>query len=275
MTENATVNIIVMTHKAYRMPDDAMYIPMQVGAALSVQPDGTPLDLGYLRDDEGENISEKNPLYCELTGLYWAWKHLDAQYVGLVHYRRYFGSLNAPKTEDVFEQILRSEELEPMLRRYRVFVPVKRRYYIETLYSHYEHTHYVRHLDVTRQILEERCPEYLGCFDRVMKQTSGYMFNMMIMERALLDRYCEWLFDILGELEKRVDAASLSYYQGRYCGRVGELILNVWLERAVETGELRQSDIRELPFLYTEPVNWRRKVICFLKAKFLHERYEF
>lgn len=275
MTDNATVNIIVTTHKAYRMPDDGMYLPMQVGAALARDENGAPLDLGYLRDDAGDNISEKNPLYCELTGLYWAWKHMEADYIGLVHYRRHFGSFHAPKTEDPFDQILRSEELEPMLRRYRVFVPSRRRYYIETLYSHYEHTHYVRHLDETREILAGRCPEYLAAFDRVMVQTGGYMFNMMIMERELLSAYAEWLFSVLRELERRVDATELSYYQGRYCGRVGELIFNVWLERQIESGELLRSEIRELPFLYTEPVNWRKKAVSFLKAKFLHEKYEF
>ena len=44
-----------------------MYLPVQVGAEKKES-------LGYARDNEGENISKKNPNYCELTGLYWAWK---------------------------------------------------------------------------------------------------------------------------------------------------------------------------------------------------------
>lgn len=75
--------IIVATHKAYRMPTDKMYIPIQVGA---IGKDS----IGYQRDDTGDNISILNPFFCELTGLYWAWRNIDADYIGLVHYRRLF-----------------------------------------------------------------------------------------------------------------------------------------------------------------------------------------
>ena len=60
------IKIIVATHKRYKMPEDKMYMPVHVGAEGKV-------DLGYQKDNEGENISAKNPYYCELTGLYWAW----------------------------------------------------------------------------------------------------------------------------------------------------------------------------------------------------------
>lgn len=51
----------------YWMPDDSVYLPIQVGAALHPA-------LGYVPDNTGYNISDKNPNYCELTALYWAWK---------------------------------------------------------------------------------------------------------------------------------------------------------------------------------------------------------
>lgn len=258
------------------MPVDPVYVPLQVGASIEKTEDGKPLDLGYARDDTGENISEKNALYCELTGLYWAWKNLDCDYLGLVHYRRYFGSrTHAAKTGDPFDAIIGGEELRSVLGTCRVVVPRMRRYYIETLYSHYEHTHYAAHLYETRRILADRYPEYLGSFDRVLQRTGGHMFNMMIMDRECLDTYCTWLFDILGELEKRIDVTGLSFYQARYCGRVGEIILNVWLDYQLHTGKLRREDICELPYIYTEKVEWGRKAASFLKAKFFHQKYEF
>lgn len=269
-----SVRIIVTTHKKYRIPDDPIYIPMQVGAAIKKDSRGVPLDLGYARDDIGDNISAKNPLYCELTGLYWAWKHMSQDYIGLVHYRRHFSTKVRRREKDPFDRILTRDDLRPLLGKYRIFVPAKRHYVIETLYSHYAHTHYVYHLYETRGIIARLCPEYLETYDRVLKHRSGHMFNMMIMDRQLLGEYCSWLFPILFALEQKVDVSNLSYFQGRYCGRVGEIIFNVWLDYQVQTGRIDASDICELPYIYTEKQNYRKKVRAFLAAKFLHRKYE-
>lgn len=164
---NSTVKIVVATHKKYIMPTDSMYVPIHVGAEGKKDSNGNKLDLGYIKDNTGNNISKKNASFCELTGLYWAWKNLDADFVGLVHYRRHF-SMNHKKG---FENILTYEELKPYLDKVKVFVPKKQKYYIESLYSHYAHTHYASHLDETRIIIEEKYPEYLEAFDRVIKHT--------------------------------------------------------------------------------------------------------
>lgn len=266
------VKIIVASHKHYQMPDDKMYVPLHVGAEGKRNEQGTPLDLGYVKDNTGDNISQKNPSFCELTGLYWAWKNLDSDYVGLAHYRRHFSVKK--KGQDIFKSVLTSDELLHLIPKYKVIVPKKRKYYIETLYSHYAHTHYAEHLDFTREIISKQCPKYLNSFDKIMKSTSGYMFNMMIMEKDLLDSYCEWLFKILFELEKTIDSPELSFYQGRFYGRVSEIIFNVWLDYQIETGKLERSDIKEIPYIYTERINWRKKGISFLQAKFMHKKYE-
>ena len=75
--------MIVAAHKAADMPADLFYIPVQVGHAL------TSLDLGYQADDVGDNISELNASYCELTAVFWAWKNLHADVIGICHYRRF------------------------------------------------------------------------------------------------------------------------------------------------------------------------------------------
>ena len=276
MVEGKTVKIIVASHKKFRMPEDEMYVPLHVGAEGKTAEDGSPLDLGYVKDNTGDNISEKNAGYCELTGLYWEWKNLDADYIGLAHYRRHF-SLH--KTDDPFDGVLKYDELLPMLGSKRIFVPKRRKYYIETLYTHYKHTHYISQLDETRRIITEKYPEYIPSFDKVVKQTWGYMFNMMIMDRELVNEYCAWLFDILFELEKRVNDGrvkmpELSFFQARFYGRVSEIIFNVWLDHCLCTGKLSQSEIFEIPCQFMEKENWVKKGSGFLMAKFFGKRYE-
>jgi hypothetical protein len=272
MKKYQSVKIIVNTHKKYWMPHSKMYIPMQVGAALDKDKDGNPKDLGYQKDNDGDNISEKNPLYCELTGLYWAWKNLDADYIGLCHYRRYFGGFRSSRNPK--GRILLRRELQPMLGKYRVFLPTKRHYVIESLYSHYQHTHYIEHLYVTRGIISQMYPEYIETYDKVLRQTSGHMFNIMIMDRELLNEYCTWLFNILEELEKKIDVRHMSHFQGRYCGRVSEIIFNVWLDYQIETGRIDRSEVKILPYVYMEKIDWVKKISKFLRAKIFHEKYE-
>ena len=57
------IKIIVATHKKYQMPNDDIYLPIHVGAEGKES-------IGYQADNVGENISNKNSYFCELTGLY-------------------------------------------------------------------------------------------------------------------------------------------------------------------------------------------------------------
>ena len=259
-----SVKIIIATHKKYRMPEDKMYVPVHVGA------EGKN-DLGYMKDNNGENISLLNPSFCELTGLYWAWKNLDYEYLGLAHYRRHF---SLKKRNDQWSSVLTYSELKPYLDKVRVFVPKKRKYYIETLYSHYDHTHYSEQLDTTRKIIERMYPEYIKSYDKIMKQRYGYMFNMMIMTKDLMDDYCTWLFNILFELQKQLTMPELSNFQGRFYGRVSEIIFNVWLDYQLQSGKIKKSEVMELSCIHMEDINWLKKGSAFLKAKFFGKRYE-
>ena len=156
----------------------------------------------------------------------------------------------------------------------KIFIPIKRNYYIETLYSHYAHTHYSEQLDITESIIKDKHPEYLDSYKKVMNQRSGYMFNMMIMRNELLNEYCTWLFDILFELQNRLDMPELSAFQGRFYGRVSEIIFNVWLDYQLQVGNLKKDEVMELNCIHMEKINWWKKGTAFLKAKFFGKRYE-
>ena len=126
------IKIVIATHKKYKMPEDEMYLPLHVGS------EGKE-DLGYQKDNTGENISLKNPYFCELTGLYWVWKNLNADYIGLAHYRRHF-MYTKKSNNDKFLNVLTYKEASDLLEKNDVILPKKRNYIIETLYNHYKHT---------------------------------------------------------------------------------------------------------------------------------------
>ena len=256
------VKIVVATHKEYEMPKSDIYIPVHVGAK------GKNSISNYQRDDTGDNISEKNPYFCELTGLYWAWKNLDADYIGLAHYRRHFtATKKLPK--DISGRIskaINKEEINTLLN-YDIILPQKRKYYIENLYDHYKHTLYIENLDETGRIIEEKYPEYMQEFNKLHKRTSAHMFNMFIMKKEVLNEYCTWLFDILFELEKRTDISKYDSFHARFFGRISELLLDIWINtNGLEYVEEKVMDI--------EKVNWFKKGKSFLMAKFMGKRYE-
>ena len=245
------VKIIVATHKKYWMPSDSMYLPVHVGAAGKDS-------IGYQRDDEGDNISQKNANYCELTGLYWAWKNIDADYIGLAHYRRHFS--NGKRFGDKKEKVIGQEDLEGKLKETDIILPNPRNYWIETNYSQYAHAHHAVDLDTTREILSEKYPEYIAAWDSSMKKTVGHRFNMFIMKKELFDEYCEWLFDILFELESRLDISSYDKNDSRVFGFVSERLLDVWIET-------KGYKYLNMPYVFMENQNWFVKGGNFIKRK--------
>lgn len=240
------VKVLIATHKEYEMPKGEIYSPIQVGTALSEK-----LKCVSLYDNLGDNISEKNKNYCELTALYWAWKNLDADYIGLCHYRRYFRGRNGIATEN---------EIANELLKAPIIVPQKRHYIIETNYSQYIHAHHKKDLVQAREIIKEQCPEYLCAWNRVMAGTSGHRFNMLIMRKSELDKYCSWLFRILFELERRLDITNYSEYDSRVFGFVAERLLDVWLEK-------ENMVFSEMKVYATERTSWIKKGIAFVWRK--------
>lgn len=245
------IKLIVATHKKYKMPKDDIYLPIHVGAYGKDS-------IGYIRDDSGDNISKKNLNYCELTGLYWAWKNLDSQYLGLMHYRRHY---TVKRIGNKWNRILTRCQLEKLLENNSIILPPKRNYFIETTYSQYAHAHHAIDLDVTRKIIKEKYPEYIVAFDNCMKSTKGHKFNMFIMKKEYINSYCEWLFDILFELENRLDISDYSQNDLRVFGFVSERLLDVWLI----TNKLKY---KEISVMFMEKQNWFIKISKFLNRKF-------
>lgn len=242
--------ILVASHKPYWMPGDPVYLPVQVGAA------GKESLFGFQRDDEGENISGKNPNYCELTALYWAWKNLDTDYIGLAHYRRHFAVGHGDKRS----RVATGEQMLDALQSVDVVLPKPRKYYIETNYSQYAHAHHEEDLVLTREIIANHESWGISKYDEIMSRTYGHRFNMFAMRKDLADKWCEWLFGVLSELEERLDLSCYSANDARVFGFVSERLLDYW----IESNGLAYA---EMPVVNLENQHWLRKVAIFLRRK--------
>jgi hypothetical protein len=242
------LSMVVATHKFYQMPLDAAYLPVQAGA------EGKP-SLGYMGDNTGDNISLKNPDYCELTALYWAWKNLDADAIGLCHYRRHFLSPNR-KTGDKWSRVLSGAEIENYLKDYDAVLPRKRRYFIETNEQQYCHAHPPEDWEALCRLVRERHPECQEALERMRHARSGHMFNIFILRRELLESYCAWLFPLLFELEAQGFGKS-----GRIFGHLSERFFDVWLYS-------HQVNFVEAPAAFMERQNWLVKGGAFVWRKF-------
>ncbi|RRG04298.1 MAG: DUF4422 domain-containing protein [Lactobacillus sp.] len=245
------IKILVAAHKNYVMPQDQnLYLPIFVGKDLHPDVNHT-----FQGDNTGDNISVKNAHYNELTAIYWAWRNLDADAIGLVHYRRY---LSLHKQKDL-TSVLDQAQTESLLKDHDIILPKKRNYYIESNYSHYVHAHHAEPLDLTRKIIEQDYSMYLNAFDEVMQRKSAHMFNMFIMKQQPFDEYCQWLFDILAKVEQNLDISDYNQYEARVYGFISERLLDVWL--AVN----EQYRTTEVNFVYMEKQNWLVKGGNFLK----------
>lgn len=250
------LTILIATHKKYEFPSEECYIPIQVGYA------NHKLDLAILRDSLGENISEKNPNFCELTALYWAWKNgifEQNDYVGLVHYRRYFSG-NGLQLKG--KRILSEQEIKNNLANADCIVGKKRNYCIESVYSHYKNAHHIEDLDKAIQLVLAKNSDYSTACEQVLNGKTLHLFNMFVMKSDLSQAYCEWLFPILFELEKQIDISNYSPYQKRVFGFIAERLFNIWLVH-------NHIRVKEAKVVNLEPENLLLKVVGMLKRKFL------
>lgn len=210
-----SVTIFTMTHKKFPAPKDPVYVPLHVGRAGSE-------DLGYPGDHTGDNISDKNCYYGELTGVYWVWKNMRTNgYIGICHYRRYFC------TEE--GRILTGSEYERILSEYDMITSKK----LKLNYSYfdgYAGDYNIMDLITVGEVIRQYYPEYYETFERLVHGKGTYFGNMMVCSKRLYDAYCEWLFGIFEKAESRIDASGYDDYHMRVYGFISEFLLMVWAE---------------------------------------------
>lgn len=211
------VKIYAMTHKPFQKPGDPVYIPLHVGREISQ-------DLGYMGDNTGEHISDLNPYYGELTGLYWIWRNeTESDIIGICHYRRFFMSEDG--------NFMSAGDYETALDDCDVMVSDLAAHGV-TNREIYAGAHHVHDLEAAGGAIRAIYPEDYDAFCRVMNDKKCCYGNLMVAKKEIFDAYCEWLFNVLVEASEKIDPGIEQYdmYQRRVYSFLSEVLLQVWIE---------------------------------------------
>lgn len=160
------------------------------------------------RPHKGDNIDFLNPWYCELTGLYYLWKHVDDEIVGLEHYRRYFVNNR--------NNLLSEYEIKNILKNYDIICCL----YTDSksVFQGYKGHHFGTYEFFS---LVKELPNYeLG--RNYLCGNNFIVFNMFICKKEIIDEYCNWFFTNIVTLELKKE-------HKRYIGYIAEYIFGAWL----------------------------------------------
>ena len=168
----------------------------------------------------GDNIDQVNNYFCELTGLYYLWKHETNDIIGLEHYRRYLSmDGRTPISEPEIESILQSNDILCCYAKYK-YRPIKSYFEQNRFYDWMER--YIVFLDVLYgTTYAKHCLAYMESYRHVLG-------NIFIARRKFLDEYCNYLFPSLFGFMNAEIWRGIGI-RNRIMGYLAEFLFGAWL----------------------------------------------
>ena len=264
------IKILISCHKETAYIESNIMKPIQLGCALTQK-----RLANMLCDNEGENISELNPLYCELTAQYWAWKNLDADYYGFCHYRRYFNFSDNVYEEDEYGNVicsylekgakekygLNDANMAEIISKYDIITTSRKDLRqlaggYHSVIDQYEKAPLLHGKDIHTmlEIIDEKFPEYSNAAHEHCNGHVTSFCNMYILKKEIFFAYCEWMFAILEEFCKRTDMSHYSTEALRTPGHLSERLFGIYyLYLQEKHPEYRKKELQCVLFEKTEP----------------------
>lgn len=280
----STVKIFVGYHKPYQLLKGNLFQPIHLGRAVANQKakDGTNTanDLQWLKDnmigdDTGDNISEKNRRYCELTGIYWIWKNYsqigNPDYIGFMHYRRHFifdddvfvkytphelhektySKINVGCVYDGYEEHfgIADKMIKKILQNYDAILPLrcdlsKRRIAsITDDYTNYIEGTHKKDLSILVNSVRKKYPEYAKILQSRLKSSDKRCFQSFVLRREIFFDYCSFLFDILDDVDNKIDVSKYSVNGKRTIGYLGEILFDTYMFKLVNDKKYRVKEL--------------------------------
>ncbi|WP_176083554.1 DUF4422 domain-containing protein [Martelella sp. HB161492] len=251
--------------------------PIQAGAAVSGR---KRLD-GFIADDSGRNISAKNVAWNELTAIYWMRHNVDAEYYGMMHYRRLLCFSSTPPRSLSFCSVGESEYerfgwqdalIEKACAEADILIPQKRPVLLFgmpelelTPLEFYAHQHQAADMALIEEIVREQSPHIYPYLVKVLTGRRVFFNNITVMRKALFFEYTDWLTAVIEAAEKRRDLCDYDAYQGRIWGFLAEYLTNAYVLYAEA---VHDAKVKELPLAWgTRPVSEFKPVKALARAR--------
>ena len=169
------------------------------------------------KDNEGNNISFLNRNYDELTVTYWAWKNRKPKYKGIAHYRRYID------LSDVEINLLLNNNIDAIMP-----IPFYGWPTAEMQFGRYNEPIVI---ETMLSVIKELYPDEYEAVKKILYGKYVYNYNMLIAKTEIFNAYCEWMFPVLFEAEKRLlPFIKEKGKHPRVCGHLGEILTSIYFQ---------------------------------------------
>jgi hypothetical protein len=188
---NNKTNIFIAAHKDF---NNSLTNPIYKILADDPTQLKNNYSLHILYTNKGK-LFKKRKSYAEMSKLYYVYElykngTLSSKYIGLNHYRRYFDFMDEiPDFDKIFES-------------YDIILPYKSLFNV-SLEFQYCSAHLCKVLHEVINIIKEIKPEYYQTAIESLDAKDGYFFNMFIMKKEDFFKYCEFIYDIFFEFDRR------------------------------------------------------------------------
>ncbi len=227
--KNNSMKVLVCYHKPTKLYKDDIYVPIHVGRACPsslTEEEQTWMHENMIGDDTGDNISELNPFFAEMTAIYWAWKNYDLlgnpDYIGLCHYRRVINkedctsALNFDITASVWENHLQ-------------------------LGMQFIDFHHTNDLNYAVSMLD---PSFNDVIKKYLAQKKGYFLNIFIMKKELFFEYCETIFPILFKIHENINYSTYTVYNKRMPAFVAERLTGIFIKSKEKKYSVKEITVK-------------------------------
>ena len=224
-------------------------------------------------DDTGDNISHLNRTLNELTSMYWAWKNYDKlgnpDYIGFMSYRRFlifnefeFDKHEQNKVEKAYKEVwtnsienfiekygLNLETINKYIKKYDLILPMKSE--LKLVNTNSVREDYAKNIEGVNvedydKMVKFICKNYPDYKDYILEQRDSsrrYFYQMFIVRRDLFFDYCNFLFLVLGKLDKLIDTSNYSINGKRTLAYLGEALFDCYMRKLTDERVIKYKEL--------------------------------